>query len=290
MNTHASLVVGTDGSPESEAAVGWAADAAALYRAPLHIVHVIPPWERPTGEFASLGERAEQRAAEVLGAAETQALEKHPSLRVTKARRDGEIADELLAAGRNAARLVVGGRGRGGFAALLLGSTSRRVAERATVPVVVVRERPDEPRGTIVVGVDGSSHASAALDFAFAEASVRGSAIRAAFVWKQPYAGGFEPGYGLFVETLAQSNRDLVENALAPRRARYPDVRVTGEVFDGHPVSVLSSLAADADLLVVGTRGMGSVRSALLGSVSHGVLHHARCVVAVVPDSSEDDG
>lgn len=290
MNTQAPVVVGTDGSGESQAAVGWAAEAAVLYGVPLHIVHVNAWWERPRGEFEGFAEEAERHAIKILGAAEEQVRKDHPSLEVSTQLREGDVADELLSVADDATRVVVGSRGHGGFAALMLGSASRRISERATVPVVVVRAKSSPPRGRIVVAVDGSPAASAAADFAFAEASLRGSAVHAVSVWRDPYSSAFATPYGLHREEFAKPHRRLLDEALTPRKERYPDLSATGEAMPGHPVSVLSGVSADADLLVVGTRGRGPVRSALLGSVSHGVLHHAPCAVAVVPEPGEDRG
>ena len=76
--------------------------------------------------------------------------------------------------------------------------------------------------------------------------------------------------------------RDSLETEVASWREKYPDVEAVAELRMGHPESVLREVSQTADLVVVGSRGRGPIRSTVLGSVSHDVLLHARCPVAVV--------
>jgi nucleotide-binding universal stress UspA family protein len=76
----------------------------------------------------------------------------------------------------------------------------------------------------------------------------------------------------------------LLAESLAGWSERYPDVSVYRRVVNDHPVRALSAAADGAELLVVGCRGLNAIRSMLLGSVSHGVLHLSSCPVAVVHD------
>jgi nucleotide-binding universal stress UspA family protein len=81
---------------------------------------------------------------------------------------------------------------------------------------------------------------------------------------------------------IRREQHRTVTGRLAPGRERFPEVDVVLEVTCGYPVAVLADASTRADLLVVGSRGLGAVGSTVLGSVSRGVLHHARCPVAVV--------
>jgi nucleotide-binding universal stress UspA family protein len=87
---------------------------------------------------------------------------------------------------------------------------------------------------------------------------------------------GYDPA------TAAREERLVLAESMAGWQERFPDVKVVHSVVLGHPVPSLVSRAAGARLLVVGSRGRSSVRSLVLGSVSHGVLHHASGPVAVV--------
>lgn len=83
--------------------------------------------------------------------------------------------------------------------------------------------------------------------------------------------------------------RRVLSETVAGRTATHPEVELHHEVVKGHPVEVLTEAAAHAVGLVVGTRGHGGFAGMLLGSVSQGVLHHARCPVFTVPDPHMGD-
>jgi nucleotide-binding universal stress UspA family protein len=175
----------------------------------------------------------------------------------------------------DAAEVVIGYRGRGGFAGLLLGSTGLRLAGRYPGPVIVVRDRSGDAAGEIVAGLDLTGDPGPVLDHAFAAAAARGARLRALHAW-HPAPLAVESGVDL--QITANTLREQLAAALAPWRSRHPDAKVAEDVVIGHPVETLALASAGAGLVVVGSRG----RSFPLGSVSHGVIHHARCPVAVV--------
>jgi nucleotide-binding universal stress UspA family protein len=138
---------------------------------------------------------------------------------------------------------------------------------------------------TIVVGVDGSSGARAALRYALDEARLRGTGVRVVAAWHLPaaaYAGGYGPGDA----ELEQEARDHLNAALD--EADVTDVDTDTVVREGNPASVLLEEAHDADLLVVGSRGLGGFRGLLLGSVSQQCDHHAPCPLMIVPPHRRD--
>jgi len=140
----------------------------------------------------------------------------------------------------------------------------------------------------IVVGVDGSGSARAALRFALAEAAVRDAPLRAVTAWHLP-AGAYGDAYAppppnLGEELEAEALRTL-EQAIAG--AGHEDVQVEAVVREGQPAQVLVAEAEDADLLVVGSRGLGGFRGLLLGSVSQQCAHHAPCPLVIVPHERE---
>jgi nucleotide-binding universal stress UspA family protein len=194
----------------------------------------------------------------------------------------------LLDQSNDAAMVVVGSHGRGGFARLMLGSSSTAVAAHATVPVVVTRGTTSSGawrQGPVVVGIDGSSVAVSAIDFACRAAALRRRGLVAVHAWAQPDPF-VDEAYAVLSESATRQTeaRLAVSESLAGWRSQYPDVAVTEMIADGHPVDALLAEAkrADASLLVVGSRGRGGFTGLLLGSVSRGVLHHATCPVAVV--------
>lgn len=137
----------------------------------------------------------------------------------------------------------------------------------------------------IVVGVDGSEHAVRALRFALDEAKIRGCGLKAVSVWHIPaaaYDGGWAPTPVDF-GNLEEATRALLDQSLADAGAADSGVEVVPVVREGQAADVLVQEAADADLLVVGSRGLGGFRGLLLGSVGQQCAHHAPCPVAIVP-------
>ena len=144
--------------------------------------------------------------------------------------------------------------------------------------------------GRIVVGVDGSEGAVQALRFAIEEARIRGAELRAVSAWHVPpavYGAGWAPA-----STDIDEFRKLAESALreSVQEAGATDagIEVTSLVREGHPVDLLVEESGDADLLVLGTRGLGGFKELLLGSVSQQCAHHASCPVVIVPPRRRD--
>jgi len=282
------ILVGVDGSRAGLEAAGWAAREAALRRVPLRVVHAIPAWVLETGgdgPYAGVARWMREGAETVLAGAVDRARREVPGLEVEAVPIPGDPRPALVKAAAEAELLVVGNHGLGGFRGLLLGSVAQGVAGHAPCDVVMVREMATPPRGEVVVGVDGSPSDERVLEFAFAEASLRGAGLRAIHAW-QPFDfgdygfGGLPPGS----DDLAGEGRErrLLGEVLAGWGERYPDVKVVEETVKGHPVEVLRHVSDGADLVVVGSHGRGELAGMILGSVSQGVLQHAHCPVAVV--------
>ncbi|MEV7012538.1 universal stress protein [Streptosporangium sp. NPDC051022] len=277
----AHVVVGTDGSSSADAAVEWAADDAVRRGCVLRIVHVREEWGRdaPAGFDDSLAEQARG----VLDAAAELARRHAPGVTVETSLEIGRAAEVLRREAEDAEQVVVGSRGRGGFAGLLLGSVSLSLAGHVATPVVVLRgEGVRRAHDEIVVGFDGSPASEAALEYAFQEAARRGARLRALHTWQLPFIAASATAYTPLVEDISEGERRLAAETLAPWQDKYPQVELQETVLYGHPVLALGEASATADLVVVGSRGLGGLGSAVLGSVSHGVLHHADCPVAVV--------
>jgi nucleotide-binding universal stress UspA family protein len=146
-------------------------------------------------------------------------------------------------------------------------------------------ENPREKTGHIVVGVDGSPSANAALRWAVWHAELTGDAVEAVIVWQYPIIGASYGWAGVAV-TDGMDLRALAEKTLTQAideaASHGSAVHVTPRVIEGYPASVLVEESAGADLLVVGSRGHGTFADALLGSVSQHCSHHARCPVVIV--------
>ena len=141
--------------------------------------------------------------------------------------------------------------------------------------------------GVVVVGVDGSEHGEAALQFAAEEAVLRGASLRVVCAWEFPMNLtadiGLVPG---LMQRFAEEGEEIVREAVARVAELRPSVACEPRAVEGHAGSVLLDEARGAILLVVGSRGRGELAGVLLGSVSHQVLHHAPCPVTVVPTAA----
>ena len=136
---------------------------------------------------------------------------------------------------------------------------------------------------SILVGYDDTSAAMAAVRWAAELAHDTGAGIRLLHAWTWPLLGQGLAGIPVLdpAGPRNQASR-LLDDAAERIAARHPDVPVTAELVAGMPREVLEEASAGADLLVVGTRGLGAVLGTLLGSVSRGLLHDAGCPVAII--------
>ena len=284
----AAIVVGVDGSASAQGALEWAAaEASALHRR-LVIVHgVIWPLMRVPLDPSSIGAAdilLQATADRILGDAEARAQSLAPDVKVTTEMVVAAAEPALLREARHAALLVVGSRGLGGFAGLLVGSVGVAVAAHAACPVVVVHPRRDDDptpaAGRIVVGVDGSQRSAAAVSFAFQRAARRRVGLTAVRAWTPPLSA--YPDLLVPLDRIeAAEHRQLLESVQADRCA-FPEVDVEAKLVCDHPGRALIEESAGAGLVVVGSRGHGGFAGLLLGSVSQAVLEHAGCPVAVV--------
>ncbi len=195
----------------------------------------------------------------------------------------GGPAQVLLEASASAALLVIGSRGLGGFARLLLGSTSTQCATHASVPTVVVPGDVEPKRAErILVGCDGSPNSMAALRWAIQFAAPGGTVV-VVWVWDAtPLTVGADAFFFPDASDLAAERFHHLVDTVADQ-ARTADVTLEREFVRGTPRTALASQAENVDLVVVGACGHGAVGAALLGSVSTWLLHHVHRPIAVVP-------
>ncbi|MFG2325931.1 universal stress protein [Streptomyces sp. NPDC048568] len=277
------LVVGVDGSEPSLRAVDWAADEAFLHRLPL-LVLFASRWERYEGDALAheLGKpSARVLADDIVRVAATRAQGRHQSLVVTPETVPDEAEHALVCAGRNASMIVLGSRGRSGFADRLLGSVCRTVAAGSDCPVVVLRGDHDNRadggrRDGLVVGV-GDAPASV-LQFAFTEARSRHVPLTAVRAWRCPAPETVD--HPLLTGEPARAYEERAAKDLEAALEDAPaDVTVRRHTAEGSARRVLPAASAEADLLVVGRR-----THAKLGRVAHAVLHRSSCPVVIVPE------
>ncbi|MBC2905795.1 universal stress protein [Streptomyces cupreus] len=284
------IVAGVDPDSGKRMVLGWAADEAHRRGLPLLLVlaqNVPTPGYRPTGgrpSWVEWNEALHATGDRLLKEAVAFVESRHAHVSVSGLLAEGHPAWVLGEQAQNATEVVLGSWHLSAVQELF---TSAAVAlpliAHASCPVVVVPEPEHiaQPQPYFVVGVDGSPQSAAAVDFAFEEAALRGAALRALYVWHPPRLGTLDE------EAAVQECRRLLTETVTVRAAARPQVELHQEVVRGHPVEVLAKASEHALGLVVGTRGHGGFTGMLLGSVSQGVLHHARCPVITVPHAHD---
>ena len=221
----------------------------------------------------------------ILASAMAEVQRTAPSLEAHAVFRLEDPRNVLLEMSRDAAMVVLGSRGRGRVATLLLGSVSVALVRHAHCPVVVHRpSNPGNVRNGILVGADGSEESLAVLEFAYREASLRDLPLTVVHCYWDLNAAT-AASYTLTERRLdRQSERLLLAESMSGMAEKFPEVSVRTAIAMGAPQDVLVRLGERMDLLVVGAHQVGTVSRMLFGgSVSVAVVEHANCPVAVVP-------
>lgn len=149
------------------------------------------------------------------------------------------------------------------------------------------RRRSGDETDPVVVGINHSDSAKAALRFALDEARLRQTTLRVVHAWQFGYVGtrdieGVYPVFGANLSELHRAAQAALEATLAEAVPDTAEVEIERRVVEGTPATVLAEESRDAGLLVVGSRGHGGLAGVLLGSVSQQVAHHASCPVVIV--------
>lgn len=297
------ILVGVDGSAPSLHALDWATEEAAKLGWSLHLVcsYSLPSFTAASldGGYAAMDDSAIQQGAQaVLDEAAVRVGDRVP---VTTTLATGDAAAVLVELSKEAGMVVVGTRGRGGFADRLLGTVSSALPAHAHCPTVVVPLRlrgesdeipPVEPIRKIVVGLDGSPPSEAALHAAIVQAQVWDAELTA--VAAVPVSSG--PGLLAWLPSTVDHEAVLADvseglDVVVDRALQdYPGMTVKRYALDGVGASLLTEFSTAVDLIVVGSRGRGGFAGLLLGSTSQAVLHHAVCPVMVVTTKGWDEG
>jgi nucleotide-binding universal stress UspA family protein len=276
-----SIVVGVDGSPQSILAVEWAVKAAVLEHRPLTLVHAYNVermyWMGGMGIHPTeMRKQMKAEGSELLDAEQARVLELSPDVEIHQALYHSDPRTALIEASTKAAMVVLGSRGHGRVASLLLGSVSAGVVRHASCPVVV--RRPDEPSvDGVLVGVTKDSYETA--EVAWRLASERHLPVTM-FVSEQAYSPYLDPHDNA---VLQGTELNHLRSIGARLQEKYPEVHAVEEVVTSTLAHALITGSRDHSIVVVGSHG-GPIGHALAVAV----VEHASGTVVVVPDEPEE--
>ncbi len=284
------VVVGVDGSEGSFEALIWATHHAQRTGLPLKVVTVteIPAVYTAAGvpalPMGSTFDDLVQNGLDVNNRAVDDALAFDLGITVSGAAVVGTPVIGLVEATSPGDVLVVSATSQQKRIADVLGSVATGVVHRAHGPVIVVHGpvAHDAPLGSIVVGVDGHDDSKPALEWACDLAARTGARLDLVHAWEYPYRTK-DAVFGSPQEIMQRDATALADGVVAELSEGHRAAITATHVLEGLTFDVLIEAAKDADLLVVGSRGRGGLRSLLLGSVSRKVVQHASCTIAVIP-------
>ncbi|BCY09405.1 universal stress protein [Actinoplanes sp. L3-i22] len=267
------IVIGYDGSSTARAALTWALDEADRTGAAAELVYADewPVWAPAASMVPAPALRPDGYADEVIGGmlehAVAAARQTHPTVPISATTVQAFAAAGLAGRSDRARMIVLGTRGHSALAGLV-GSVGASVGARAHCPVVVVHGEVTGV-GPVVAGVDDSPLSAAVLRFAAEQAA------------------GHRAGLRVIRLQRVDDHHDPVGELLGSLTDEFPGLRVEIDAPPENPAAALVAAGGTARLLVVGSRGRGSVRGLLLGAVSRTALRHAACPVAIVHDLGE---
>ena len=285
--TRYGILVGVDGSKESDAAVRWAGEEARLTGTPITLMHGVPPSLAPVPKVpgkALVTEWERENASTVIEHARlllNSAVPSAPPVDVRSEVHYRGVLPMLIDASKEARMVVVGSRGAGALGRAVMGSVSSGLVRHAHGPVTVVHARDRElpVDGPVAVGIDGSPASEAATALAFEEADRRKVGLVAVHAWRDT---GALLALGIDWPAYEQIGAEILGERLAGWQERYPGVSVRRRLESATPARWLLEESRQAQLLVVGSHGRGGFAGMMLGSVSSAVAQAARIPVMVV--------
>ncbi|MWV49632.1 hypothetical protein GRS96_10140 [Rathayibacter sp. VKM Ac-2803] len=269
---NAQLVVGWDGSASARHALAWAlaqTSEEAQARG-LLLVEVVDGLDRFSGTDFS----ADPRAAEAvsLETAAADAERAHPGSRIDTRLLTGDPVEQLARLAGPDTLLVVGDRRRTVLPMRGAWSVGARLAARAAGPVAIItHDAPSDGTG-VLVGIDDSDDARAALEFAAGWAARTRQTLHVLHAWRTPFLWNDRVPHAILVEEVAAQHAELLADAVAEARRLHPGLVVEGIEVDGVAARTLLEAAPGRALLVVGDGGVSRLERMLIGSVGHDIL------------------
>lgn len=270
------VVLGYDGSPASDVALGWTAERARHVRVEVDIVLVANMFlsDRPATD-------------RILDAAVRRWHDLAPGTTASAARLDGTMPATLTGAARNADLLVLGIQPGSRVRTMLGGWMPLRAALRSGIPTVLVPAGWSVGDDPVVVGLDDDDSSTAALLFAASAAASAAVPLRVIHSWLM--GGSHERGTGSLQprpHRIADEHARTLDAAVERVHAASPDLEVRAELVRDNPTSALTRAADRSSLVVIGSHGRGVVSGSLLGSVGQDLLGSLDRPICIVPRGS----
>jgi nucleotide-binding universal stress UspA family protein len=291
-NAHLGIVVGVDDSPAAKAAVEWGAQDAELRRIPLTLVHAISPdltswWSTPLPPGLAHWQKDHGRRLldDAVKIVEKTCQQGGPTTIRTEVLSSAAVPT-MIDLSQDAQLVVTGSDGSDSWSNRLLGSVTSGLLRHAHCPVAITHGgeplAPRQGQAPVLVGIDGSSESDLATAIAFEEASRRNVGVIAMHAWSDVDVSDWPDVDWPAAQSMSEQ---ILAKRLADWREQYPDVNVRRIVVRDQPARQLVTHSAEAQLLVVGSRGRGGFGEMLVGSVSESVALLARKPVIVVRQS-----
>ncbi|MFC5730851.1 MULTISPECIES: universal stress protein [Nocardioides] len=293
-----SIIVGVDGSDDSDRALQWAAEQAHLERRPLVVVTAVAAGATTAANvrgitlsgvgavYAYADDDLLAFGKEVAMDAVDTARRLRPGLEVGAHVTLGDAREVLVDLSARVYLIVLGSRGRGTVRSKILGSVSATVSRQAACPVVVCR--PDG-LGThdagVLVGADGTAESGPVVEFAFRQASLRGAPVTVLHCMWDSVAAVHGPALAPATEPGLEEQRMLLSETIAGLAEKFPEVRVELQLAHGFAAECLSAGSPRWGLIVVGRHPVDSIPRLVAGSIATSVMEQVRTTVAVVPEA-----
>ena len=288
------VVVGVDGSYTAIRAARWAAAVARRLEASLHIVHAEPyvghNFSDAIAEIRAIEMTSQHELAQaILKAAEHAVRADCADLLITTEDLSESADTGLIELSHRARMIVLGSEEVTLGTAILVGSTTVAVATRASCPVIVWRGDSVAPTSQpILLGVDGDDDSRVAITAAFELADRLGVDIVAVHAWsKRRSPGDVNLPFMIDWDAMEADQRQHLSDKLSRWIRLYPDVGVTFVADAKRPSKALLSRSANAQLVVVGSRGRGPMLSVVLGSTGMNLLHHSAVPVMICRSATQ---
>ena len=283
--THKPIVVAVDGSERNRSAVAWASGEAAAAGCKVVLVTAIEDHLVPTPHFSvrSQDQQARDMLADVRHEVRHVVTEQDVDTDIVT----GSPVEVLLDRSADARMVVVGKRGLGGFARVIVGSTSIAVAGRAKVPVAIVPDtwkQEEHQDSAVVLGIDPYRPEHNPIHLAFSRARRLGVRLVAVHGWETPTAYSWDPAAmsGATSQWEQEAHAEF-DKVLDIWQERFPEVEVEAVHSHSHPAMAVLDAAEHSQLVVLGRHTDGKLGGFAFGSVTRAVLHYSECPVMVVP-------